>query len=46
MQAVTDDHPNCTDRFVNAPLIHQPEMGNVVRGRKFATAPTATRTGA
>ena len=39
-------HPNCTDRFVNAPFIHQPVMGNVVLGRSSATAPAATRTGA
>jgi hypothetical protein len=43
---VREIQPNCTDRFVNAPSIHQPVMGKVVLGRSSATAPAATRTGA
>lgn len=39
-------YPNCTDRLVKAPSIHQPVMGKAARGRSSAMAPAATSTGA
>jgi hypothetical protein len=38
--------PNWTDLLVNAPSIHQPEIGNVVFAGASATAPAATSAGA
>ncbi len=38
--------PNCTERFVNAPSIQYPVIGNVVAAGASLAAPAATSTGA